>query len=132
MYRARAPWDCPEVSGNESLESQFSCDMSSYSYPGTLVPDTYQVRINSARGYKAALHNPRVSEDAKQHASKMLQEIHDEEARRKPYKSAEPVKDPARIAAGLKGAQHNPRVSGEGKHRATEKLHEMGRDNPEC
>ncbi|KKK12658.1 hypothetical protein AOCH_001356, partial [Aspergillus ochraceoroseus] len=99
--------------------------------PSEEIPSLPQERINAARGYKAALHNPLVSEEGKEHARKMLAEIDDEEARQALYCSSERHKNPMRVAAGLKAAQHNPRVSDEGHHQAAEKLRRMGHENPD-
>ncbi|KAL4781553.1 Conidiation protein 6-domain-containing protein [Aspergillus varians] len=91
-------------------------------------PGSPQERINAARGYKAALHNPLVSEEGKEHARMMLRSMDEEEAREELYH--EKPKSPNRVAGGLKAAQHNPRLSEESHHRAEMKLHEMGYDMP--
>ncbi|KAL5043816.1 hypothetical protein BDW71DRAFT_216160 [Aspergillus fruticulosus] len=83
-----------------------------------------QERINAARGYKAALHNPLVSEEGKEHARRMLLEMDDQEAREELY--GEKPKSPTRVAAGLKAVMHNRRLSGSTRHTAAQKLHEMG------
>jgi hypothetical protein len=49
-----------------------------------------------------ALHNPFVSEEGKEHARQMLEQMDDEEARRELYDLEESAKDPNRVAAGLK------------------------------
>ncbi|KAJ5378291.1 uncharacterized protein N7496_005700 [Penicillium cataractarum] len=90
-----------------------------------------QERINAARGYKAAMHNPLVSEEGKAHAREMLQLMNDEEARQELYSQDERPKDPTRVAAGLKAAQKNPLVSEEGRRRAAKHLHEIEMSGPE-
>lgn len=49
-----------------------------------------------------ALHNPLVSEEGKEHAWNMLQQMDDEEARQELYHQQESPKDPTRVEAGLK------------------------------
>ncbi|KAL4914316.1 hypothetical protein BDW62DRAFT_190556 [Aspergillus aurantiobrunneus] len=94
-------------------------------------PRSAQSRIDSARGYKAALHNPRVSEEHKEHARKMLEELDEEGARRELYHQEEKAKSPVRVAAGLRASLHNPLVGEEGRRHAAEKLKEMERENPQ-
>ncbi|KAJ0281451.1 hypothetical protein COL922a_014430, partial [Colletotrichum nupharicola] len=55
-----------------------------------------------------ALHNPLVSAEGKEHARRMLAEMHDEEAREELYRQHVKPKSPTRVAGGLRGAQHNP------------------------
>ncbi|EPS33067.1 hypothetical protein PDE_08029 [Penicillium oxalicum 114-2] len=90
-----------------------------------------QERINAARGYKAALHNPLVSEEGKDHARQMLEQMDEEQARRELYNLEESAKDPNRVIAGLKAAQHNPLVTEEGRRMATKKLHDIESGKPE-
>ncbi|KAJ5100115.1 hypothetical protein N7532_007116 [Penicillium argentinense] len=92
---------------------------------GGKTPDSPQERINAARGYKAATHNPLVSEEGKQQAGDMLQRMDDEGARQEIYHQEERTKDPIRVAAGLKAAQRNPLVSEDGRHRAADQLYEL-------
>ena len=47
-----------------------------------------------------AIHNPLVSEEGKEHAWNMLQQM-DDEARQELYHQQEREKDPPRVAAGL-------------------------------
>ncbi|KAL4950160.1 hypothetical protein BDW69DRAFT_172731 [Aspergillus filifer] len=61
-----------------------------------------QERIDSARGYKAALHNPRVSEEKKAKAVSMLEILDEEGARQDMYSQQEKPKSPSRVAAGLR------------------------------
>ncbi|KAG9693525.1 hypothetical protein KCU95_g6448, partial [Aureobasidium melanogenum] len=61
-----------------------------------------------AAGLKAALHNPNVSDEAKEIASHHLADITS-------TSHADDGKDSIRVAAGLKAALHNPNVSDEAK-----------------
>ncbi|KAL4761931.1 Con-6 family protein [Aspergillus foveolatus] len=88
-----------------------------------------QERINAARGYKAALHNPLVSEKGKEHARRMLLEMDDQEAREELYR--EKPKSPTRVAAGLKAVTHNRRLSDSTRYTAAQKLRDMGYDQEE-
>ncbi|KAH6910657.1 Conidiation protein 6-domain-containing protein [Coprinopsis sp. MPI-PUGE-AT-0042] len=72
---------------------------------------------NVVRGPKAALNNPRVSDEAKAHDRQRLREM-----------GQEVPKDRANVIRGLKAAIHNPRVSKEAKERDLQRLREMGED----
>ncbi|KAF9254921.1 hypothetical protein L218DRAFT_967753 [Marasmius fiardii PR-910] len=71
-----------------------------------------------AAGLKAAIHNPRVSDEAKEHAKERLEgmgvavEFDDEHEKR--------------VLAGYKAALHNENVSDEAKENARQKLQEAG------
>ncbi|KEZ41643.1 hypothetical protein SAPIO_CDS6958 [Scedosporium apiospermum] len=90
-------------------------------------------RSNRERGLKAAIHNPHVSEEAKQHAREALKNEFGEEIDTSPSAPSgkphpakpHPAKDPEHVARGLKGATHNPRVSEEAKREAQHRLDEM-------
>ncbi|KAJ5958901.1 uncharacterized protein N7479_006051 [Penicillium vulpinum] len=88
-------------------------------------PSSPEGIIGAARGYKAAIHNPLVSEEGKEHAWNMLEQMDDEEARQELYHQDDRPKDPVRVEAGLKAAQKNPLVSEDGHRRATEQLRDM-------
>ncbi|CAG7949264.1 unnamed protein product [Penicillium nalgiovense] len=84
------------------------------------------------RGYKAlptfssTLSNPNVSEEAKQNAQAMLNEIGGDNPREELFQArGDQNKDPMRVSAGLKAAQHNPGVTEGGKQEAAERLEEM-------
>ncbi|KAI9932570.1 hypothetical protein ASPWEDRAFT_33458 [Aspergillus wentii DTO 134E9] len=82
-------------------------------------------RLNQMRGYKATLSNPNVSEEAKQNAQAMLNEIGGDRPRDELYEArGDQNKDPMRVSAGLKAAQHNPGVTEGGKQRAAEEMQE--------
>ncbi|KAH9894738.1 Conidiation protein 6-domain-containing protein [Cubamyces lactineus] len=78
-----------------------------------------------AGGFKAALHNPKVSisnprtsEEAKQHAREILEAV---QAAEVPL-DATPEEHHKRVIAGYKAALHNPRVSEEAKRHAKDFL----------
>ncbi|OSC97077.1 hypothetical protein PYCCODRAFT_1455092 [Trametes coccinea BRFM310] len=74
-------------------------------------------------GYKATLHNPNTSAEAKRHAREIL------EADNYQYDRPEGVTEDEhqkRVNAGYKAALNNPRVSEEAKQHAREYLQEHG------
>ncbi|KAG8906809.1 hypothetical protein FRB99_006076 [Tulasnella sp. 403] len=76
-----------------------------------------------AGGYKAAMHNPRVSDEAKQHASQELNRLERSGDLDYDYQQSKP--DP-NVTRGQKAAIHNPRVSEEAKSRLREDLDSKG------
>ncbi|KAI0769573.1 Conidiation protein 6-domain-containing protein [Trametes elegans] len=74
-------------------------------------------------GYKATLHNPRTSEEAKQHAREILEADGYQFERPEGITEDEHQK---RINAGYKAALNNPRVSDAGKQHAQEYLEQHG------
>ncbi|KAL4919253.1 hypothetical protein BDW62DRAFT_200129 [Aspergillus aurantiobrunneus] len=81
-------------------------------------------RVNQMRGYKATLNNPNVSQEARDHAQRVLDnEIGGNQPQEELYDTrGDRDKDPTRRAAGLKAAMHNPNVSKGGQEQAKEKL----------
>lgn len=89
-----------------------------------------------ARGLKAAIHNPNVSSEAKDHAAQQLEDMgvmtSDSDAtgreREREEQSGhfEHEKNPDYVARGLKAAIHNPNVSAGAKDHAAQQLEEMG------
>ena len=93
-----------------------------------------------ARGLKAAINNPNVSSEAKNHAAQQLEEMgvkpSDSDAQKPSVqehlrhvlhpKTDEHEKNPDNVARGLKAAIHNPNVSAEAKGHAAQQLEEMG------
>ncbi|KAL2005095.1 hypothetical protein VTN00DRAFT_2945 [Thermoascus crustaceus] len=79
---------------------------------------------NKARGYKAAIKNPRVSQPAKEHAKQVLEQEYEGGA----ASSSDEEKKPSNVARGLKAAIHNPNVTDYGKMQARAKMEEMGMD----
>ncbi|KAL2215192.1 Conidiation protein 6-domain-containing protein [Thermoascus aurantiacus ATCC 26904] len=77
---------------------------------------------NKARGYKAALKNPRVSQSAKEHARQVL----DQEYEGGAASSSDEEKKPTNVIRGLKAAIHNPNVTDYGKMQARKKMEDMG------
>ncbi|KAI9059103.1 hypothetical protein FKP32DRAFT_1157184 [Trametes sanguinea] len=113
----RAAERLEEMGGDVPAAS--SCASSSTSAPKGFD----QHKNNVLGGYKATLHNPRTSEDAKRHAREIL------EADGYHGDSPEGVaadEHHNRIIAGYKAALHNPRVSQEAKQHAKEYLQEHG------
>ncbi|KAJ5668685.1 hypothetical protein N7462_009755 [Penicillium macrosclerotiorum] len=91
-------------------------------------------RAHEMRGYKAALRNPRTSEEAKTHAAGVLS--HDfgwEASQHQPSEEHDNPKgkDPIRVAGALKAARSNPRVTDQGRQHAVEKLEQMSQQGPE-
>ncbi|KAJ5462792.1 hypothetical protein N7475_007736 [Penicillium sp. IBT 31633x] len=83
-------------------------------------------RLNKKRGYKATLSNPNVSEEAKQNAQAMLNEIGGGHPSEELFQArGDQNKDPMGVLAGLKAAQNNPGVTEGGKQEATEKMKGM-------
>ncbi|KAI0325107.1 hypothetical protein GY45DRAFT_1330741 [Cubamyces sp. BRFM 1775] len=74
-------------------------------------------------GYKATLHNPRTSEEAKRHAREILEADGYQFERPEGMTEDEHQK---RVNAGYKAALNNPRVSEEAKQHAREYLQEHG------
>ncbi|EYE90860.1 Con-6 family protein [Aspergillus ruber CBS 135680] len=79
-------------------------------------------RVNVMRGYKATLHNPNTSDEAKQNAQSVLDDLGGDQPSEEIHNAQAGNKDPMRVAAGYKAAQHNPNVTEEGKKRAKEGL----------
>ncbi|KAJ5152701.1 uncharacterized protein N7482_009179 [Penicillium canariense] len=73
---------------------------------------------NKLRGYKAAVHNERVSEPAKHHAQ--------EEVDRLSRHQNNDERHEQNVKRGLRSAIHNPRVTDEGRGSAAHKLEDMG------
>ncbi|PYH77071.1 hypothetical protein BO82DRAFT_345786 [Aspergillus uvarum CBS 121591] len=84
-------------------------------------------RVNAMRGYKATTNNPRVSDEAKQNAQSMLDQLGGSQPSDELHDlRGDNQKDPNRVAGGLKAAQNNPGVSQQGKEAAAQKLNQMG------
>ncbi|RDH27549.1 hypothetical protein BDQ94DRAFT_153737 [Aspergillus welwitschiae] len=79
-------------------------------------------RLNAMRGYKATLSNPHTSDEAKQNAQAMLEQLGGDQPRDELYDQTERGKDPSRFMGGLKAARHNPNVTDSGRQKAEEKL----------
>jgi hypothetical protein len=52
--------------------------------------------------FNSTLSNPRVSQEAKQHAQAMLNELGGDQPRKDLYEGRDRNKDPVRVSAGLK------------------------------
>ncbi|EAW14291.1 Con-6 family protein [Aspergillus clavatus NRRL 1] len=104
----------------------------SYSRENNEVSASGEDRVNAMRGYKATISNPRVSNEAKQHAQDVLDnELHWNQPRQDLYAVRQQNKEPNRVAGGLKAAQRNPRVTRSGKQSAGEKLDQLGKTQQE-
>ncbi|KAJ5083874.1 hypothetical protein NUU61_008453 [Penicillium alfredii] len=89
-------------------------------------------RVNAMRGYKATLKNPRTSNEAKEHASEVLNnELGWDKPRQDLYEVRDRNKGPTHVAGGLKAAQKNPRVTDRGKQSSSEKLDTLAQQAPE-
>ncbi|KAJ9190920.1 hypothetical protein DTO166G4_5115 [Paecilomyces variotii] len=80
---------------------------------------------NRARGLKAAIHNPNVSDAAKAKDKAILEQEYGGDG-----SSSEGEKMPQNVKRGLKAAMHNPNVTDYGKKQARDKLAGMG-EQPE-
>ncbi|CRG87072.1 hypothetical protein PISL3812_04087 [Talaromyces islandicus] len=100
---------------------------------------------NQERGYKAALHNPRVSQSAKEHAQQVLEGQFNEAPANPPSEEeqgvgkygSQPVqsskggeRNRTNVVRGLKAATHNQLNSDFGRSQARSKLEDMG-EKPE-
>ncbi|KAJ5826432.1 hypothetical protein N7474_003570 [Penicillium riverlandense] len=104
----------------------------SNSRENTEVDASTEDRVNAMRGYKATLKNPRVSNEAKQHASEVLNnELGWDNPRQELYNVRDRNKDPNRVAGGLKAAQSNARNTERGKQGSAKKLDKLSQQAPE-
>ncbi|KAL0472713.1 conidiation protein 6 [Neurospora intermedia] len=79
---------------------------------------------NVLGGHKATLHNPNVSEEAKEHSKKVLEnagEGYDESSSGKTT-TDDGEKNAGNVAGGYKATLNNPNVSDEAKEHAKKKL----------
>jgi len=81
---------------------------------------------NVVGGYKAALHNPNVSEEAKEHAEEMIEKL-EGDAPRKSDNGSENLegKDLGHVIGGYKATLSNPNVSEEAKEHAEKMLEKL-------
>jgi len=92
---------------------------------------------NVAGGYKATLHNPNSSEEAKEHARKMLKEMGEDETPKADQEQDFDLKESLKgkhkgnVIGGYKATLHNPNSSEEAKEKARAALEEMGVDPEE-
>ncbi|KAI9793651.1 MAG: hypothetical protein M1816_007546 [Peltula sp. TS41687] len=75
-------------------------------------------KSNVARGLKASISNPHVSDETKADAKERLESMGD-------TKMPQGEKDPSRVVGGLKAAISNPGIGEEGTQKAQEKLDAM-------
>jgi len=100
---------------------------------------SYKHKGNVIGGYRATLHNPNSSEEAKEHARKILPEMGVDpeghaDTQHHQYASKEEIaqdalgKNPGNVIGGYRAALHNPNSSEEAKEHAEEVLEGMGAD----
>ncbi|KAK1227838.1 hypothetical protein PQX77_009151 [Marasmius sp. AFHP31] len=77
-----------------------------------------------ARGLKAAIHNPRVSDEAKERAQERLDDMNATSETDAPSSRSKNDAHEANVARDLKATTHNPRVSNEAKENARQRLEE--------
>ncbi|KAI0365204.1 hypothetical protein BV20DRAFT_973514 [Pilatotrama ljubarskyi] len=77
-------------------------------------------------GHKAALKNPNVSEEAKEHSRQAIEELEQQPETKETRAGYEEDKDEVRQNAGYKATLKNPNVSEEAKEHAKEVLEERG------
>ncbi|KAN0123793.1 Conidiation protein 6 domain containing protein [Russula decolorans] len=81
-----------------------------------------------AGGHKAAMHNPNVSAEAKEHSRQVVEDIqgpdvvHDDGTTEPSSRSDGGDKDENRVLGGYKATLKNPNVSDEAKQRAEKAL----------
>ncbi|KZT66122.1 hypothetical protein DAEQUDRAFT_746693 [Daedalea quercina L-15889] len=73
-------------------------------------------------GYKAAINNPNVSEEAKDHAREAIDELQQDPETQATREGYQEDKDETRVNAGYKATLKNPNVSEEAKEHAREVL----------
>ncbi|KAJ3479163.1 hypothetical protein NLI96_g9254 [Meripilus lineatus] len=77
-------------------------------------------------GHKAAINNPRISDEAKEHSRQAIEELERQPQTQEVREGYEEDKDETRVNAGYKATLKNPNVSQEAKDRAQEILEERG------
>jgi len=86
---------------------------------------------NVAGGFKATLHNDKVSDEAKEHAQEMLDKMGVDAEEKAPRKDDDRVKDESHVIGGYKATLTNANASQEAKDHARKALEEMGVDPEE-
>ncbi|KAG8906810.1 hypothetical protein FRB99_006077 [Tulasnella sp. 403] len=79
-----------------------------------------------AGGHKAAINNPNVSDDAKEHSRKELDRL--EQSGELDYEPSKVDKNPGNVIGGQKAAIKNPNVPEETKDRLRDELESKGVD----
>ncbi|PCH44042.1 hypothetical protein WOLCODRAFT_90632 [Wolfiporia cocos MD-104 SS10] len=77
-------------------------------------------------GHKAAINNPNVSDEAKEHSRQAIQELERDSETQDTREGYQEDKDEVRVNAGYKATMKNPNVSQEAKDNARELLEEKG------
>ncbi|KAH9931822.1 Conidiation protein 6-domain-containing protein [Fomitopsis serialis] len=73
-------------------------------------------------GHKAAVNNPNVSDDAKEHSRQVIGELDEAPETQETRQSYQEGKDETRVNAGFKATLKNPNVSEEAKEHARDVL----------
>jgi len=81
---------------------------------------------NVAGGHKAALKNPKVSEEAKEHSQQVLKEMELRGELPEQNRGADESKNIGNIIGGHKAATKNPNVSEEAKEHSKQLLEDIG------
>ncbi|KIJ68286.1 hypothetical protein HYDPIDRAFT_106462 [Hydnomerulius pinastri MD-312] len=79
---------------------------------------------NVAGGHKAALANPKISGEAKEHSQQVLDEM--ERRGELPEQASEEGKNTGNVVGGHKATLKNPNVSDEAKQHSKQVLDDMG------
>ncbi|OCH91405.1 hypothetical protein OBBRIDRAFT_818797 [Obba rivulosa] len=77
-------------------------------------------------GHKAAINNPRISEEAKEHSRQAIDELEGQAETQQTRQGYQEDKDETRVNAGYKATLKNPNVSEEAKEHAREVLENNG------
>jgi len=77
-------------------------------------------------GHKAALKNPNVSDEAKQHSREAIDALESQSETQETRDGYGGEKDDVRVNAGYKATMKNPNVSQEAKEHAREVLEDKG------
>ncbi|KAI0782658.1 Conidiation protein 6-domain-containing protein [Abortiporus biennis] len=77
-------------------------------------------------GHKAAINNPRISEEAKERSRQAISELESQSETQETRQGYEEDKDDVRVNAGYKATLKNPNVSEEAKEHARDVLEERG------
>ncbi|KAI0070045.1 hypothetical protein K474DRAFT_1670462 [Panus rudis PR-1116 ss-1] len=77
-------------------------------------------------GHKAAINNPKVSEEAKEHSRQAIEELEQQPETQETREGYQEDKDETRVNAGYKATLKNPNVSEEAKEHARDILESKG------
>jgi len=128
-----------EELGVDAEEKADTKDSKNYSSTSKDLDLSYKHKGNVIGGYRATLHNPNSSEEAKDHARKMLKEMgvdpegHADSHHHSYEKDDELAQDtlgknPGNVIGGYRATLHNENSSEEAKQHAREQLEKLGAD----